>query len=50
METGIVIAVTESAMFSRAEWPGAGLNPDARLAVTFEPLGSYASKIMIAGN
>ena len=51
METGIIIAVDgKRYVFFRAEWPRAGLNPDAGLAVTFEPLGSYARKIMIAGH
>lgn len=51
METGIIIATDgKRYVFSNAEWPRAGIKPDAGLLVTFEPAGSYARKILIAGN
>jgi hypothetical protein len=51
METGIIIGADgKRYVFSKAEWPRTAIEPDADLAVTFEPLGSYARKIMIAGS
>lgn len=51
METGIIIAADgKRYVFSKAEWLRARIRPEAGLPVIFEPAGSYARKIMIAGN
>ena len=50
METGIIIAAADKRyVFSRAEWSSTTIEPEAGLQVIFEPAGSCARKIMIAG-
>ena len=49
MQTGVIIGPDGKRYVSaKPEWLIAAIEADADLAVTFEPLGSYARKIMIA--